>query len=1852
VSKPVKTPRLLLCCCAIALGLILLAVMPISARSGAPTSSLGTSVPAVAEVPEPLPRGCVGVVPPGTPDPCCIYGYIYYKDEPLAGVRVQIEGPDGSTVITTNHRAASSHPYYVADLSTSVASSGNVITITASYDGMASARTWIVQSEGQHVDLGLIDGYQMIGDPFTPDRLMPSPVTQSLSSQGVPEMLGISPVSNTHTAPLAASVSITYSEPISASSVGTRTFAVHAMQTGLLTQAYSVNGSTISLTPPHPFWPGEFVQVSATTGTLSLSGQGPISSTVWQFRTMVLGGTGVFTDSGQNLGAASTIDVALGDLDGDGDLDVFVANEHEPDEIWVNDGTGIFTDTGQSVGTAASRSKAAALGDLDGDGDLDVFIAKWVGGNEVWTNDGTGVFTDSGQSLGGSTSLDVALGDLDGDGDLDAFVANSEGGTGGLNKVWHNDGAGVFVEVQALGGNIDSHGVELGDLDGDGDLDAFIANLDDDNTPYPNQVWWNNGDGTFTNSGQTLGNNWSVDVALGDIDGDGDLDALEVNYTQASFVWINDGSGYYTRSSQIVDQTRSWAGRFGDVDGDGDLDAFIVSTGYDHTGGFPNKVWLNDGMGVFSDSGQTLGTQDSYGVVLGDLNGNGALDAFVGNYGKLPPKPNKVWLNYNPPQPPADVAISGPSSGIVSSTYAFTAMVNPITTTLPLTYVWQADGQTQTPITHTGGLNDSITFTWSTTGTYTISVTASNAAGSVIDTHAITITVSPGGPCYAQVSSIPGITYPTIQAALDVAQDGDTVKVAGYCAGVETWGGLVQTAYISKSLTIRGGYTTTNWTTSDPVANPTTLDAQNAGRVVYITSSNVTLENLRITGGNANDDRGGGIYSSYATLTLSNTVVISNSTDSDGGGICVDYGSAMIIGGQIVGNTAGDEGGGMHVRHGSATLVGVLISGNTAVNGGGIHISPYATAFTQTGVNTVTLNTAQVKGGGIYMGAANVTLDEVYIFDNDAEMGGGLFISAEGIVLNGGRIFENTAVKGGGVYVASGNVTLTGTHVTSNTSSDSGGGMYIEQGSVLLHDGQISNNTSALTGGGISVCEALAAFTMTGNSVISYNETGNNGGGMYMEDDGSVTIYGGQIVGNVAQDGGGIFVASGSVTLQGTHVLSNTADIEGGGICIRQGNLTVNGGRIASNSSEKFGGGVYASADVVTITRCLITDNIAQRFGGGLYLETANAVLENSVIADNRAAIAGSGIYVAESIVELHHPTLARNYGGDGSGLHAVYTSTVWLTNTILVSHTVGITASTGCTATLDGVLWYHNTMANTGGGGTIVVTNAFTGDPTFASDGYHLTAGSVAIDRMSTGLDVDIDGESRPSGSQYDLGADEYIACQSPPDAVFSASPLSGTVPLDVQFEDQSTGCLVTWDWEFGDGSVSGARHPYHTYEMTGTYSVTLTVTGPGGSDTETIVDYVTVLPPTTWTFILYFAGDNDLHSQLERAIDKMERVADRSNVNILVLWDGNQSVDTRLYHVQYDIASGIASPVIPVGWNPGELNTGVTQTLVSFVNWARSNYPADHYFLSIADHGRGTTGIAWDNTSGGDYLSAYSELGSALDAITGGGSDRIDVLFLDACLMAMIEDAYEVKDDVDYFVASENLGWSVFAYHAYISGVDDDTSPEELAIDVADTYFAALHGYPRTISVLDMSAIEDVGNAADTLAQELDTYLASSNIAEMIAIRSSVQTFDSRNYLVLDSTDEYIDLYHFAELVKANISDTGVQNAAQDVTDAIMSCVIAEHHQSGKDPWTDNYWDLDNAHGIAVYFPPASGGWDYNDYVISGTWAFCDATAWDEFLAAYFSISHVPPELPTNPGVPPMQAAERVFLPLVVRE
>ena len=376
-------------------------------------------------------------------------------------------------------------------------------------------------------------------------------------------------------------------------------------------------------------------------------------------RRRMLSGTGWFEDTGQQPGQNSVN--ALGDLDGDGDLDAFVGCYSGPlfegqcseNSVWLNDGQGTFRHTWSA---RAINVLAVALADLDADGDLDAFVGMGTpyatAGNRVLLNDGDGNFTDTGQRLGQGISWDVALADVDLDGDLDAVVANMVGvngiGSGSPSQVWLNDGHGNFDNSgQDLAGKF-GFAIALGDLDGDGDPDTYLGG---GWTKRADHVLINDGNGNFADSGQKLGRRYATSVQLADLDADGDLDAFVANggfggggTNQPNEVWINDGDAIFTNSGQRVGSEITTWSAIGDLDGDGDLDVFFVN-GTHNAAAQSKRVWLNDGAGNFSDSGEDIGVRSwGWSVSLGDLDGDGDLDAFVGNLNR----PNEIWVNTRP----------------------------------------------------------------------------------------------------------------------------------------------------------------------------------------------------------------------------------------------------------------------------------------------------------------------------------------------------------------------------------------------------------------------------------------------------------------------------------------------------------------------------------------------------------------------------------------------------------------------------------------------------------------------------------------------------------------------------------------------------------------------------------------------------------------------------------------------------------------------------------------------------------------------------------------------------------------------------------------------------------------------------------------------------------------------------------------------------------------------------------------------------------------------------------------------------------------------------------------------------
>jgi hypothetical protein len=341
-----------------------------------------------------------------------------------------------------------------------------------------------------------------------------------------------------------------------------------------------------------------------------------LPSTIWLNQGGRQGNTeGRFAVSGLRLGQFDSHSVELGDLDGDGDLDAALGVGGLM--VFINQGGAQKGDPGDFQGfrrgfwLADSQDVtgiwSVALGDLDGDGDLDAATGVCCGGIAffaddrrevlpsaalVWINDGIGEFEDSGQRLGTQGVSDIALGDLDGDGDLDAYAANSSSvadleGNDEHNQpdlVWLNDGSGHFESSGQRLGQQESLAAALGDLDSDGDLDAFVAGRG------PALVWLNDGRAFFTASDQRLGDLPARHVSLGDLDSDGDLDALLYNDQDAQ-IWLNDGDGGFQLSRQQLEMPEHHALALGDLDGDGDLDLFAgyVDERYD--------AWWNDGSG-------------------------------------------------------------------------------------------------------------------------------------------------------------------------------------------------------------------------------------------------------------------------------------------------------------------------------------------------------------------------------------------------------------------------------------------------------------------------------------------------------------------------------------------------------------------------------------------------------------------------------------------------------------------------------------------------------------------------------------------------------------------------------------------------------------------------------------------------------------------------------------------------------------------------------------------------------------------------------------------------------------------------------------------------------------------------------------------------------------------------------------------------------------------------------------------------------------------------------------------------------------------------------------------------------
>ncbi len=358
-------------------------------------------------------------------------------------------------------------------------------------------------------------------------------------------------------------------------------------------------------------------------------------------------------------------------------------------------------------------------------------------------------------------------------------------------------------------------------------------------------------------------------------------------------------------------------------------------------------------------------------------------------------------------------------------------------------------------------------------------------------------------------------------------------------------------------------------------------------------------------------------------------------------------------------------------------------------------------------------------------------------------------------------------------------------------------------------------------------------------------------------------------------------------------------------------------------------------------------------------------------------------------------------------------------------------------------------------------------------------------------------------------------------------------------------------------------------------------------------------------WTIMVYIAADNNLEPFAISDLNEMESVNLPGNVNVVTLVDRIGGYDssngnwtgTKQGAVVHDSNTGTVTSFSSFS-NLGELNTGNGTTLTNFINWAADGYESEHYALVVWDHGGGLSGVAWDDTSN-DHL-APTELVTAINNST---VDRFDLVGFDACLMGMVEQAWDLRGLTDVVVASEELipgdGW---AYDRWLNSLalNPNMTATNLGSAIVSGYGAEYAGQDDiTLSAVQTSAL---GALNTTLNQFVTDALSTSTTAadwtalRTAASRSIVYPADSASY-------NYRDLGQFMTQVSSTIGNTTLRTDAANVAARLNNAVFA---QTGT---------VAGATGLSIYMP-------YGSTAVSSTYtaanhSFLAASNWENFLA-----------------------------------
>ena len=519
---------------------------------------------------------------------------------------------------------------------------------------------------------------------------------------------------------------------------------------------------------------------------------------------------------------------------------------------------------------------------------------------------------------------------------------------------------------------------------------------------------------------------------------------------------------------------------------------------------------------------------------------------------------------------------------------------------------------------------------------------------------------------------------------------------------------------------------------------------------------------------------------STLNMMIDGAVIKNNTATAVGGGIYFRSNSSklntnlIIDGGTIQGNNATKYGGGIYAIKGpqldvSKSMVKLnsgTISDNNATSGSGGGVSVYGLKVQcdtdASGIMVKNNKASLYYGGGIHLEeGASFTMNSGTVTGNSSEkQGGGVFVRDSEMIQNGGVISSNKSnLSGGGIYLRGQNAPasyrVTSGTVSGNTAEVSGGGMFVADNSTASVSGGAfyGNKATTADGGGIfcignlkidgncqigmdgSPNEAVVGYgggiclpivvdgatyvgscTMSGGSV-SYNKSGNHGGGIYSQ--GAIEITDGIISHNHSDDyGGGIYFESSSeqVTIEGGTISYNDARY-GAGVFVNNGICAMTGGSVDNNISTTGGGGIFVSSTLYVKGNTSITNNKANGAsdninagGGGVLVSTGGKfhMSESSVISGNTSVASGGGLRARSGASEIvvDNGEISSNESSVSGGGLALFGGSLTLNGGSISNNTasyygggvyVEVLASAHCL--IDGVAVNSNTANRHGGG-------------------------------------------------------------------------------------------------------------------------------------------------------------------------------------------------------------------------------------------------------------------------------------------------------------------------------------------------------------------------------------------------------------------------------------------------------------------------------------------------------------------------------------------------------------------------